>query len=253
MSIINIYHGDSTKAMKLMKVNQYGLANPDPPYGIGAENMQMGSNPKRSRNDGHGSGPGISTAVKLKKNRLNQGSGKLKNRILNQSDCSWDIPPPKEYFDRLLEISQHQIIWGGNYFDLPPTRGIICWDKIQPWENFSQFELAWTSFDIPARMFRYSNTGGANKETKIHPTQKPVKLYKWTLKNYGFYKDGTKRTIIDTHAGSMSIVIACIDLGFDIDVWEKSESNYNAGVNRVKNHLDQLDAFREPLEINYIH
>lgn len=250
---INIHLGDSQKAMESMPDKKYGLAIVDPPYGIGAENMQMGSNPNRSRNDGHGSGPGVSTAVKIKKNRLNQGSGKLKNRILNQSDCSWDIEPPrKEYFDRLFEISENQIIWGGNYFYLPPTRGIICWDKMQPWDNFSQFELAWTSFDKPAKMFRYSNTGGANKETKIHPTQKPVKLYKWLLINFGFNKDGSKRTIIDTHVGSMSIVIACIDLGFDIDVWEKSEENYNAGVNRVKRHLAQQDLTREPVEINYL-
>lgn len=154
----------------------FDLAIVDPPYGINAPNMQMGSHPNRSKNDGFGSGPGISTAVKLK-GRLNSGGGKLKDRKLNTSSIAWDNQIPSDkYFKELKRVSKNQVIWGGNYFPLPPTRCILAWDKMQPWENFSQFELAWTSYDKPAGLFRQSNTGGNNLETKIHPTQKPVRL-----------------------------------------------------------------------------
>ena len=91
------------------------------------------------------------------------------------------------------------------------TRGIIFWDKMQPWENFSQFELAWTSFDKPAAMIRLSNTGGANKETKIHPTQKPKALYHWIYKKYA--NPGDK--VLDTHLGSGSNRIVAFKMGFD--------------------------------------
>lgn len=213
------FNTDCLEAMKLMEDNQYDLAIVDPPYGIGADNMQMGSHPTRKGKDQY---PGISTAVKHK-NRLNQGSGKLKNRLLNNSDCSWDIPPPLEYFDELFRVSKNQVIWGGNYFNLPPTRCIICWDKVQPWENFSQWEMAWTSYDKPAKMYRISNTGGANKEEKIHPTQKPVILYKRILKD--FAEEGFK--IIDTHLGSGTSRQACHEMGYDFVGYELSEIRFN--------------------------
>jgi site-specific DNA-methyltransferase (adenine-specific) len=124
---------------------------------------------------------------------------------------------------------------------------MICWDKLQPWDNFSQFELAWTPFDCPARMIRLSNTGGANAEKKIHPTQKPVKLYEWLLMNYA--KCGDK--IIDTHLGSASSVIACINLGFDIDGIELDLEYFEASKKRVINYLSQLNLFRTKPEINF--
>ena len=104
-------------------------------------------------------------------------------------------------------MSKNQIIWGGNYFDLPPTRCFVCWDKVQPWENFSQVEFAWTSFDYPAKLFRFDNRTG----DKIHPTQKPVELYAYLLKT--FAKKGDR--ILDTHLGSGSSRIATYKLGFD--------------------------------------
>lgn len=145
----------------------------------------------------------------------------MKNRILNTADCSWDLERPKpEYFKELFRISKNQVIFGYNYFSdmLPPSRGIIVWDKRQPWENFSQAEIAWTSFDRPAVMVRISNTGGANKEKKIHPTQKPIALYEWILSRYA--KDGD--IILDTHVGSASSLIAFHNtnhkfVGFELD------------------------------------
>jgi site-specific DNA-methyltransferase (adenine-specific) len=167
MEMITMLQGDCMDLMRDKPDKFWDLAIVDPPYGINAPNMQMGSAPNRS---GKGQYPGTTTAVRLKKGRLNAGSGKLKDRILNTSDCGWDFEKPNpEYFGELFRVSKNQIIWGGNYFLLPPSRGMICWDKLQPWDNFSQFELAWTSFDKPARMFRYSNTGGANIEKKSTP------------------------------------------------------------------------------------
>lgn len=219
MSISIVTNEDNMLMMARYHDNFFDLAIVDPPYGINAANMQMGSNPNRSKNDGYGSGPAISTSVKLK-GRLNTGSGKLKNRKLNTSNIDWDNEiPTAEYFKELQRVSKNQIIWGGNYFPLPPTRCIICWDKMQPWENFSQWEMAWTSFDRPAAMFKYSNTGGGNKETKIHPTQKPYALYRYLLDK--FAQPGHK--ILDTHLGSGSSRCAAFDLGFDFYATENNE------------------------------
>jgi len=186
MPVSEVFNEDNMIGMARYHDKFFDLAIVDPPYGINATKMQMGSNPRRSRKDGHGSGPSVSTAVKLKKGRLNQGGGHFKNRPLTTMNCDWDFnSPDPEYFKELFRVSKNQIIWGGNYFDLPPTRCIVCWDKMQPWDNFSQWEMAWTSFDKPAPMFKFSNTGGANGETKIHPTQKPVKLYEWLISKFG--------------------------------------------------------------------
>lgn len=159
---------------------------------------------------------------------------------MNTSDIEWDnAPPSPEYFAELARVTENRIIWGGNYFDLPPTRGVVCWDKVQPWENFSQFELAWTSFDKPAAMFRLSNAGGANAEKKIHPTQKPVALYKWLLTKYANPGD----RIIDTHGGSMSIAIAAHDLGFELTVIERDAIYYADSRQRLVNHQAQQRMF----------
>jgi site-specific DNA-methyltransferase (adenine-specific) len=230
---INFYNGDNIEFMKSKPDNHYDLAIVDPPYGIGATKMQMGSAPNRK---GKGQYAGTSTNAKLKKNRLNQGSGKLKNRILNNSNCEWDeTPPTKEYFDQLFRVSKNQIIWGMNYFDLPPTRGIICWDKCQPWENFSQFELAWTSFDKPAAMVRIFNTGGNNKKTKIHPTEKPIELYDWMLNKYAekeaqeiLNEMNRVIRILDTNGGSGNIGIPCWRLGMNLDLCEINEEYFNS-------------------------
>ena len=179
----------------------FDLAVVDPPYGINAPAMNMGS-----------ANGNISTAAKMRKGRLNGGAGKLKNRALNTMSCDWDFAPPtEEYFQELFRVSKNQIIWGGNYFPLPPTRGIICWDKLQRWENFSQIELAWTSFNCPAKIVRISNRGGANNETRIPPTQKPVNLYAWIYEKYA--RDGDR--ILDTHMGSGSSRIAAFFADLD--------------------------------------
>lgn len=219
--MINLYNQDCMEAMAKMKDKEFDLAIVDPPYGINAPNMNMASMPSRGE---------ISTASRLR--RLNGGGGKLKDRILNKSEIKWDYEkPPSEYFTEIVRVSINQIIFGGNYFDLRPTRCVICWDKIQPWNNFSQWEMVWTSFDSPASIFRCSNFDHG----KIHPTQKPVVLYKWLLDNYA--KPGDR--ILDTHLGSGSIAIACHDMGFDLEGYEIDKDYYDAACERLKRHQAQ--------------
>jgi len=204
----------------------FDLAIVDPPYGIGQPNQSnlKGYNGRKSLEE------------RLDKNRLNSGSGKLKNRVLNNSKISWDDAiPNQDYFDQLKRVSKNQIIWGGNYFPLPPSRCIICWDKVQPWENFSQIELAWTSFDMPAQIFKFDNrTGG-----KIHPTQKPITLYKYLLQKYA--EAGMK--ILDTHLGSGSIAIACHDYGFDLTACELDKDYFDSAMKRLQQHQSQTKLF----------
>jgi site-specific DNA-methyltransferase (adenine-specific) len=237
--MINLHNQDCMEAMAKMPDKAFDLAIVDPPYGINAPNMQMGNAPNRK---GKGQYPGESAAVKLKKGRLNQGAEKLKDRALQIMPVEWDYEkPPIEYFIELRRVSVNQIIFGGNYFTLGPTRCVICWDKMQPWENFSQWEMAWTSFDKPAALFKYSNTGGdiSKFEPKIHPTQKPAALYRWLLSNYA--KPGDK--ILDTHLGSGSIAIACHDLGYGLEGYEIDKEYYDAACDRLKRHQAQLKLF----------
>lgn len=212
-----LYNMDCMEAMKQFPDGFFDLAVVDPPYGISADKFNNGAGAKD-----HASG---STAKRL---RLFTGG--------------WDsTPPDAAYFDELRRVSQNQIIWGGNYFNLPPTRCIIVWDKIQPWENFSQVEIAWTSFDKPAALFRYSNTTCANPEHigKIHPTQKPVALYSWILSR--FAKPGMK--ILDTHAGSASSLIACHRAGLDAWGFEIDGTYYAAALDRLNREKMQTSIF----------
>ena len=222
------YNMDCMEALKEYPDKYFDLAIVDPPYGIGADNYKNGSGY-------HGK---ESAAVKAK-NRLNDGRGKLRNRFLNKSNCSWDCEPPsKEYFDELFRVSKNQIIFGGNYFNLPPTRGIVVWDKLQAWENFSQVELAWTSFDKPAALIRMRNSGSYTGG-KIHPTQKPVELYKWLLSKYA--KKGDR--ILDTHVGSASSLLACHELGYEYTGFEINEGYYREASKRLEEQENQITIY----------
>ena len=151
---------------------------------------------------------------------------------------SWDKQPPdKSYFEQLKRISKNQIIWGGNYFDLPPTRCYLSWDKIQTF-NGSDFELAWTSFDKPCKSFKMCRAQAYGKGV-IHPTQKPIALYKWLLSKYA--KPGDK--ILDTHVGSASSLIACHQMGFEYWGFELDTDYYNAATDRLNKAKAQVDIF----------
>lgn len=145
--------------------------------------------------------------------------------------------PDAEYFRELFRISKNQIIWGGNYFDLPPTRCIVCWDKIEPWENFSQVEIAWTSFDKPAKLFKHGNHGMHSK--KIHPTQKPVELYEYLIDRFAL--PGNK--IFDSHMGSGSSRIAAYKMGYDFYGCEINKDYFEAQEKRFERATQQQSLF----------
>lgn len=193
---MKITNEDNMKLMARYPDNHFDLAIVDPPYGIG-----ISSNPVRQQHDRK----------------------------------QWDDNIPNDaYFKELFRVSKNQIIWGGNYFDLPPTQGFFIWDKKQPHDfSLAMCEYAWSSIKKPAKMWSLSVL---KEKGKIHPTQKPIELYKWLLKNNA--NEGDK--ILDTHLGSGSIAIACHDLGFDLTACELDTDYYNAAIKRLTDHQKQL-------------
>lgn len=204
----SVYNIDCMKGMAEYPDNYFDLAIVDPPYGIGASEMTM-------------------------------GSGKNKKYIKGKK---WDTETPNNlYFNELFRVSKNQIIWGGNYFLLPLTKSWIFWDKgINGDCDFADGELAWTSFNKVLRIaqIRYKGFLGADK-IRIHPTQKPVALYKWLLDKYA--KQGDK--ILDTHLGSGSSRIAAYEYGFDFTAFELDKDYFEAQEKRFNNHKLQLKLF----------
>lgn len=168
---------------------------------------------------------------------------------MRPDDRKWDdeIPPP-EYFNELRRVSGRQIVWGGNYFPLPPSRGWAVWDKGESLygRSFAEVELAWMSEDTSARILKLN----PNQPNRFHPTQKPVKLYSWLLDK--FAKPGD--SILDTHMGSGSIAIACHYAGHHLTACEIDEDYFNAACERIERETRQMDLFqpnapdREPTE-----
>lgn len=217
---VRLLNGDCMEFMRDAP-SRWSLAIVDPPYGI---NFALMASKKADK-------PG-------RKPCAYSGLAKLNRTELSGSDVEWDAATPtKEYFDELFRVAENQIIWGGNYFPLPPTRGIICWDKCQAMENFSAWEMAWTSFSSPARLIRIVNNGGQLNagDPKIHPTQKPVSLYSWLLGKYA--QPG--QTIIDTHLGSGSSAIAAYRAGYQFTGIEISKHYFDEACSRVERELSQ--------------
>lgn len=199
----------------------FDLAVVDPPYGDG-----LGGNPERfgGRFD------------KYKSCTLRHG-GTWAQRYDNAKTVSWDVAPPPEYFKELFRVSKNQIIWGGNYFGLPPCRCFLVWRKLSISEAFSMamVEYAWTSFkNENAKMFECAPQGKAS-DKRFHPTQKPVALYSWIFSRYA--KPGMK--ILDTHLGSGSSRIAAFDAGLDFVGCEIDEEYYNLQEERFTKHIAQ--------------
>ena len=205
--MVEMLNCDCMDFMATLPDKAFDLAIVDPPYGIGMDGGKRGK------------------AIYIKK--------------------EWDAAAPsQEYFDELFRVSKNQIIWGGNYFTLPPSQWII-WDKLNGESFFADGEMAWTSFCSPMKIFKHAYIGRYNPEPiKIHPTQKPVALYKWLLSRYA--KPGDR--ILDTHGGSGSICIACHDLGYDLTWMELDADYYEAACKRYKDHAAQAVLF-EPQEI----
>ena len=206
--MIQVFNIDCMEAMREMPDKAFELAIVDPPYGIGVDKMTMFDGAK-------------------KQNRHKEYS---------------DVAPQENYFLELFRVSQNQIIWGGNYFNLPPTRCYLSWDKIQEFSG-ADFELAWTSFNKPSKTFRMCRAEAYGNGT-IHPTQKPVALYEWLLTHYA--KPGDK--ILDTHLGSGSSRIAAYNLGFDFVGCEIDKDYFDAQEKRFAAHAAQTSLFDKEAE-----
>jgi len=210
---LELHRCDCMDLMRDLPDKAFDLAIVDPPYGIGEDGAS------------------------------NHSRGKLA-----VSQCftpkNWDSNPPAwDYFNELFRVSKNQIIWGGNYFvdHLTSSPCWIVWDKLNGETDFADCELAWTSFKSAVRKFQFRWQGMLQgnmkaKEHRIHPTQKPVALYSWLLANYA--KPG--QTILDTHGGSMSSVLACARAGFSITCCELDADYFKAGVERVERELAQM-------------
>ena len=164
----------------------------------------------------------------------------MKMNNSNHAFKDWDSSvPTKEYFDNLFRVSKNQIIWGGNYFELPVNKCFLIWDKKQPeGVSFAMAEYAWTSLHSVSKVF-YQFPSHVTQGKKIHPTQKPIELYKWLLDKYAKQND----KILDTHLGSGSIAIACHDYGFELTACELDTEYYEKAVQRIKNHVSQQKLF----------
>ncbi len=213
---------DCMEYMKDIPDNTFDLIIVDPPYGI-----KIGGNKPFGK----------------------RGFAKAgKNKIVDAVEYhTFDDtkPPSKDYFNQLMRISKNQIIWGGNYFidKLYSTSCMIVWDKNNS-GNFADCELAWTSFKTAVRKFKYTWNGllqenMKNKENRIHPTQKPVALYKWLLTNYA--KPGDK--LFDSHSGSGSFRIAAYDMGFDLISCELDPDYCRDNEARFQRHIQQQELF----------
>ena len=173
-----IHNMDCLEYMKTVPDKYFDLVLTDPPYGLG--------------------------------DRLSDGGGKLKNSKMSKlyKNKDWDVLPSQEIFNEIFRISKHQIIWGGNYFDLPPTRGFIVWDKLQYMHTLSHCEYAWTSFDRPAKMFRKQS---AIKE-KLHPTQKTEEIIQFSLE---YARPEKEWKIFDPFSGSGTTLVVAKSKGLN--------------------------------------
>ena len=199
------YNADCLAAMREMPDNAFDLAVVDPPYG-------------------------------LERFKSNDGGNSKKIKCFGGRTESWNnVKPSNEYFGQLFRVSKKQIIWGGNNFSLPESEYFIIWDKEQFMPSFAQCEFAWTNCKVPAKIFqcRSQDIG------RIHPTQKPIKLYSWIYQNYA--KPGDK--ILDTHLGSGSSRIAAYDAGLDFVGYEIDETYFRLQEERFARHTAQMNLF----------
>ena len=202
-----VYNEDCVEGLKRFSDNHFDLAIVDPPYGLGKRTTDGGS----------------------KKNTQTKFMDDIRR-------SNWDDNvPTAEYWEQLFRVSKNQIVWGGNYFGLPAHRTFIVWDKMTYVPTMSQIEQAWTSFDSPARLYKINS----NNANRIHPTEKPVALYKRLLNEYA--KEGD--LILDTHLGSGSSRIAAHKAGLNFTGFEIDKDYYEAQEKRFKDFVSQLRMF----------
>lgn len=195
------YCMDCMEAMREMPDKAFELAIVDPPYGL---------------------------------ERFKHGGSHV-NRYGDETKQWNNTKPSAKYFDELFRVSKSQIIWGANNFELPPSEYFIIWDKVNPPEfSFAMCEQAWTNIKKPAKIFTYNSQN--ESVCRIHPTQKPVALYEWLLRNYAHPGD----RILDTHLGSGSSRIAAYNLGFDFVGYEIDKDYFDAQEKRFREHISQV-------------
>ena len=240
------YNADCLAAMREMPDNAFDLAVVDPPYGDAGGDLPTRRDSENDSTD---------TARRIPRQDLRRGggrhltSGRRKGQgtpnwwnvggEIRKKIIAWDVAPKQEYFDELFRVSRSQIIWGGNYFNLPPTRCFLVWRKTNvPLEGFSMAsaEYAWTSFNGNAMVFEFS---AVSQVGRFHPTQKPPELYRWIYKH--FAHEGDK--ILDTHLGSGSSRIAAYDAGLDFVGYEIDETCFRLQEERFARHTAQTSLF----------
>ena len=209
-SKIELHNVDCLPFMKQCEENQFDLAIVDPPYGI--ERFKKPSGTTRFKS----------------------------SKLMQEEGLTWDKKPSQEYWDELFRISKNQIVWGANNFEMPPSEYFCIWNKKQTVDNFASAEYAWVSMGLkkPAKIFDYG-IHKHNHTTKIHPTQKPVDLYRWLLQNYA--EEG--QTIFDSHLGSGSIAIACDDMSFDLVGLEIDKDYFDKANKRIELARKQQSLF----------
>ena len=208
---ITITNEDNMALMARYPDGYFDLAIVDPPYGLGFKTVSIPSD----------------------KNTNSQQ--KFYNDL---KEKKWDNAiPNKKYFNELKRVSKNQIVWGGNYMaqHLGNTKCILIWDKMTYIPTMSQFEFAFCSFNKHPKMIKINSTD----IDRMHPTQKPVALYKWILDKYVKQDD----KILDTHLGSGSIAIACHDYDFELTACELDKEYYDNAIKRIKNHMAQQKLF----------
>ena len=207
LELNGFYNLDCMEGMKQFPDKYFELAIVDPPYGIGMDGGSVGY-----------------------------------KGFNNFDKKDWDKSiPDKLYFEELSRVSVNQIIWGGNYFGLRATRCFLVWDKGEGFYNrtYAECELAWTSFDKNTKKYKYDPLAKGDYKGKIHPTQKPISLYKWLLSDYA--KQGDK--ILDTHVGSASSLIACHEFGFQYIGFELDREYFDKATKRLNQTINKVNIF----------
>lgn len=193
MPVSKVFNGDCVAYMRTIPDNFFDIAIADPPYGMGNERF----------------------------------GGRFEKYNNGSRHVEWDTSPSQEYFDELFRVSRNQVIWGGNYFTLPPTRCFLIWHKTAVAPAFSQAEYAWTSFSANSDVFECMPHRNRNVSGGFHPTEKPIKLYSWVINK--FAKEGDK--IFDPNMGSQTSRVAAYLNGYDYYGCEINEDYFNKGCN----------------------
>jgi site-specific DNA-methyltransferase (adenine-specific) len=225
LALNQLYNMDCMEGMKQFPDKYFELAIVDPPYG--SANNDEWDDKRRDRFGGW-----------FNKYKIERTGGTWSKKYQETNNIKhWDIAPTQEYFDELFRISKNQIIWGGNYFELPPTRCFVIWKKLTISEKFSMAmcEYAWCSFNLNAKIFECV----PQDPLRFHPTQKPIPLYKWLLTNYAHKGD----KILDTHVGSASSLIACYEMGFEYIAFEIDKDYFDKAQERLQAVKAQVRLF----------